>query len=48
MTSGGSGAWRSRGSARRDAEACQPDAAGREVHQHIGRLDVLMDETTFV
>ncbi len=44
MTSGGSGAWRSRG--RRDAmpKPSEPDLAGRRVDEHIGRLDVLVDQ----
>ena len=33
---------------RRDTKAREPDLAAREVNKHIGRLDVLMDEATFV
>jgi hypothetical protein len=33
---------------RRDTEAGQPDPVGCDVDDHIGRLDVLMDETALV
>jgi hypothetical protein len=40
------GKLRSRG--RRDAEAHQPDLAGRGIDEHVGRLDILMDEAALV
>ena len=46
MTSGGSGAWRSRG--RRepggDAESRQANAPVRAIHQDMTKLKVLMDK----
>ena len=48
MNSGGSGAWRSRGRREANAEAGEPGLTGRRIHQDIGRLDVLVDETALV
>ena len=48
MVSGGSGACRSRGQARGDAEPGEPHLSIRAVHQDIGRLDVLVDEAALV
>ena len=48
MTSGGAGAWRSRGRREAMPKARKPRLAGYGVHQNIRRLDVLMDEAALV
>jgi hypothetical protein len=36
------------GQSRSQTETCQPSVAGHHIHQQVGRLDVLVDETPFV
>ena len=48
MVSGGSGAWRSRGSRDAMPNPVSLTSPFAPIHQDIGRLDVLVDEATLV